>query len=325
MNAVRRAVLFALAGAALAPRFATGAPRKRLAVMNFEPVSEWRDWTVPFIAALARHGFVDGRNVDVLLEGIVPGQGGGPEPVAARVAKRIPEINPDLIVTEGPITTLVLQLATRKVPIVTRVPDPVGAGYANSLAKPGGNVTGLGDGVEETSVKTMELVKRLLPGATAIAIVSDPRPAATKYAGNFERAAKAAGLEPVTIAAKEHEDQLAGLRALPPRRVGACLWAWADTHPRKIAAEGLAMRLPFFAPDQDWVRFGFLGAFSSYEPDPRGRLAAVAAQVLRGARPGDIPFEFPQQFRLVLNRTTAKALGIEIASDLLLRASEVIG
>jgi putative ABC transport system substrate-binding protein len=307
------------------PRIARAAPKKRLVFMNFGPVdSGWKEWTDPFVSALAQQGFAEGRDVEVLREGFIPESlGNGPEVIAARVAKRIPELAPDVIVTEGPVFTLILQMATRTVPIVTQTPDPVGAGFAKSIAKPGGNITGLGDGVEETSVKMIELVKRLLPLATRLAIFSDPRPAASRYAAVFERAARSAGIEPVMILSKEHDEHVAALRALPARKIRAGLNASAGGHPRKLAEEALAARVPLFAPEYYWARFGYLAGYSAYEPAPQPRLAAIAALILRGANPGEIPFQFPQQFRLELNKRTADALGVKLPTDRLLRADKV--
>jgi putative ABC transport system substrate-binding protein len=326
MNAGRRVALMAIAAGAIAPGLAMAAPKKRLVFMNFGTVDgSWKEWTDPFVSALAQHGFVDGREVELLREGFVgENKGHGPEVIAARVAKRIPELAPDVIVTDGPVFTLIVQLATRTVPIVTQTPDPVGAGFAKSIAKPGGNVTGLADGVEETSVKTIELVKRLVPLATRLAVFSDPRPAASRYAANFERAARGAGIEPVTILAKTHEEHLAALRELPARKILAGLNATPQDHPRKLAEAALAIRIPLFAPESYWARFGYLAGYSGYEPAPQPRLAAIAAQILRGARPADIPFELPQQFRMELNRRTADALGMKLPPDLLLRADRVI-
>jgi putative ABC transport system substrate-binding protein len=321
----RRAALFALAATSLLPGLARAAPKKRVVFVEFGPADEgWKAWRDPFAAELARRGFVEGRDVEILYEGLQGGDGGGPAPVAEKAAKRLPEIRPDLIVTEGPILTLVLQMATRTVPIVTHTSDPVGAGFAQSIAKPGGNVTGLADGVEETSAKTMELVKGLIPRATRLAIFTDPRPAASRFAANFERAARAAGIEPMMVVTKEHDEYLAALRGLPARKVPAGLLAWTQQHPRKMAEAAIAARVPLFAPDFDWVRFGFLGAYSAHEPAPQAKLAAAAAQILRGAKPGDIPFVLPQQFRLELNRRTAEAIGIKLPADLLLRADRVI-
>lgn len=322
----RRSALVALAACAVAPGIAVAAPRKRIVFMNFGPVSgEWKEITDPFLRALAQHGFTEGRGLEVLREGFQPEHlGHGPEVIAQRVEKRIPELAPDVIVTEGRIFTLILQLATRTVPIVTRTPDPVGAGFAASIAKPGGNITGLADGVEETSVKTIELVKRLVPRASRLAIFSDPRPAASRYAANFERAAQGAGIEPVMILAKTQDEHLAALRSLPARKIPAGLAAIAQDHPRKLAEAALAVRVPLFAPEADWARFGYLAGYSGHEPAPQARMAAIAAQVLRGARPGDIPFELPQQFRMELNRRTADALGLKLPADLLVRADRVI-
>lgn len=326
MSPRRRALFIALGTIPLVARLASAAPRKRLAFMEFGPASEWKkDWTDPFLAALARQGIVAGRDVEVQFEAFEgEGLGRGPEVLAERVARRIPEIRPDVIVTDGPVFTLIVQLATRTVPIVTRTPDPVGAGFAQSLAKPGGNVTGLADGVEETSVKTIELVKRLLPQATRLAIFSDPRPAASRFSANFEGAARRAGIEPILMLAKTHDEHVAALRGLRARNIPAALHAWPADHPRKLATEALAARIPLFAPDHDWARMGYLGGYSSFEPEPLPKLAAIAAQVLRGANPGDIPFQFPRQFRLALNRRTADAVGVKLPADLLLLADRVI-
>ncbi len=326
MSPGRRAALLALAAGPLAVRTAWPAPRKRLAFVNFGPVDEgWKAWTEPFVTALAQQGLVEGRDVEILREPMVAeGQGRGPEPMAARLAKRIPEIRPDVIVTDGPVFTLIAQLATRTVPIVTQTPDPVGAGFAQSIAKPGGNVTGLADSVEETSVKTIELVRRLLPQATRLAIFSDPRPAASRFSANFEAAARHAGMEPIPVLAKTHEEHAAALRGLRARNIPVALHTWPADHPRKLATEALAARIPLFSPDHDWVRMGHLCGYSAFEPEPIPKLAAIAAQVLRGAKPGDIPFRLPQLFRLALNRRTAEAIGVKLPADLLLRADQVI-
>jgi putative ABC transport system substrate-binding protein len=325
MNATRRRALLALACTAFAPRLAMAVPRKRLAFMGFGPVdAAWKEWTDPIVRALAPLGFVEGRDIEIVREGFIgEGRGHGPEVLAAQVAARLPAINPDVIVTEGPVFTLIAQMATRVVPIVTQTPDPVGAGFAKSIVKPGGNVTGLADGVEETSVKTIELVKRILPHASRLAIFSDPRPAASRFAANFERATRSVGLEPVMVLAKTQEDQISALRGLSARRIPAALAAISQDHPRKLAEAALAARYPLFAPEAYWARFGYLAGYSSYEPAPHARLAAIAAQVLRGTKPGDIPFELPQQFRLELNRRTAGAIGVELPADLLLRADQV--
>lgn len=327
MTPGRRAVLLGLAAVVFAPPLARAARKKRVVFVAFGPVDDgWRAWSDPLVAELARRGFAEGRDVEIVREALVAtGQGHGPEVVAAQLARRIPEIGPDLIVTEGPIVTLIAQLATRVVPIVTHTSDPVGAGFAQSIARPGGNITGVADGVEETSAKTIELVKLLIPGTTRLAIFSDPRPAASRFAANFERAARSAGIEPVLVLSKADADYRATVRDLPSRGIPAGLLAWTQGHPRRTAEEAIAARVPLFAPDHDWVRFGFLGAYSAWEPNPQAGLAAAAAQILRGAKPGDIPFFLPRHFRLVLNRRTADAVGVELPADLLLRADRVIG
>jgi len=324
MRPGRRAALGALVAGVFAVR-AGATPAKRLAVVHFGPVSDWEAWLGPFRSELAKQGFATGRSLDLLLEPLAgENRGQGPQPLAEALAARLAVLRPDVVVTDGPITTLILHLATRTIPVVTQVPDPVGAGYAQSLRRPGGNITGLADGVEEIAVKTMELVRQLVPKAGRIAIFGDPRPASLRYLANFERAARDASIEPVPVLAKESAELYAGLRDLPSRRIPAGLWAWVADHPRKAAEQALAARIALFTPDASLVRFGYLAAYGAHEPAPQVRLAAIAAQVLRGAKPGEIPFEFPQQFRLAVNRRTANALGIAIPPEVLLRADEVI-
>jgi putative ABC transport system substrate-binding protein len=324
LNAARRATLAALACAALLP--AVGAPRppKRLALVHFGNPDDWKDWVDPFVKHLGQLGFVAGGEFELLQVGLNSDVAKpGPEAMARQVEERVLPLRPDLIVTTGPILTYILSLATRTVPVVTQVPDPVSAGFANSLAKPGGNMTGLADSVEETSVKVVEIMKRLLPRLSRLAIFTESRPGAVRFGGYFERAARSAGIEPVTFRSNDDAVQMAALRGLTAKGIQAGMWAWGQGHPRKAGEAALAARVPLFAPDEVWVRHGCLAAYYGFEPAPQQRMAATAALILRGASPAEIPFQLPQHFRLAINRRTADALGIAVPQDLLLRADRV--
>lgn len=325
MNGARRAMLAAIA-CGLARPFAVAAARdrKRIALVNFGSPREWEPWVTEFRKALAGHGFIDGRDVEILLAGIeIENKGRGPEATASRIVQQVLPLGPDAIVTDGPVMPLCVQLATRTVPIVAQVSDPVAAGFANSLAKPGGNMTGLADGMAESSVKAMEVMRQLVPRALRVAVLSDSRPAGARAAAHYERAAKAVGLEPVMVLSKSDAELTGALRDLPGRKVQAAFWAFGATDPRPVASGALAARIPLMGPDGNWARLGCLAAYYGHEPAPEAGLAAIVAQVLRGARPGEIPFQLPRHFRLVLNRRTASRLAIEVPADLLLRADEV--
>jgi len=327
MNATRRTALAAIACGALFPVRAAPRPRKRLAIVHFGNPADWKDWVDPFALSLARLGFAEGRDIEILKVGLIPDvPKTGPETMARQATERVLPLQPDVIVTTGPIVTYILSLATKSIPIVTQHPDPVGSGLAGSLAKPGGNVTGLADGAEETAVKVVEIMKQLVPGLARLAIFTEARPNSIRFAGHFERAAASVGLGSVTIKSNEHAELLAAIRTLKAKGLQAGLWSWAmGGHPRHVGQEALVARVPLFGPEEAWVRHGCVASYRGYEPVPQERLATIAALVLRGTSPGEIPFQLPQRFRLAINRRSAEALGLAIPPELLLRADEVFG
>lgn len=325
MRPARRAALAAIACAALRPLAARARPAKRLAIVHFGSPADWKAWTEPFLRALAANGFAEGRGVEIHLVGLrVDNPDGGPEDVVPLIERDVLPLRPDAIVTTGPIITHCLHLATKTVPVVTQVPNPVDHGWAKSLAKPGGNITGLADAADETSAKLVELARRLVPSARRLAVYSDGRPGAIRFAGHYERAARAAGLEPALFASKDYAALVASLAGLHAKAIQAAVWTSATGHPREAASAALAARIPLFGIERHWVRVGALGSYEGYEPEPQQRMAALAAQVLRGTSPADIPFQLPQRFRLAINRKTASVLGTAVPQDLLLRADEVI-
>jgi putative tryptophan/tyrosine transport system substrate-binding protein len=324
LKAGRRAVLVALASAPFAS-LAAERTMKRVVILGFGAFEDWNPKPFEqFTQALAQQGFTQGRNVEVLRVGMAAeGKGNGPEERAKLIERDVLPYNPDVFVVEGAVMTLCLSIATRTVPIVTTsVPDAVETGFASSLGKPGGNITGLSEGLGETSVKVAELVKRLVPGTSRVAIFADPRPMLARIAALYERAAKLAGLEPVIIASKNEAELFAAFRDLRGKRILAGIWVDVG-NPNTLARESLAARLPMMVDGEDAVRHGCLASYRGFEPSPYPRLAAVVAQVLRGASPAEIPFQNPQQYLLAINKRTAATLGIVVPPDLLLRADQV--
>jgi len=323
MREGRRLALRALGAAVLAPLPALAQRRKRVVVVHFDDPKGWESFVDDLRRALAQLGFADGRDIEIRAEGIVvTGAKPGPESVAQQIGRQVLPLEPDVIVTTGAIMSYVMSLATRTVPVVVHAPDPVAAGFARSVARPGGNFTGLSDGFDETAPKSVEILRRLLPKAMRVAVLHEPRPVSTKVAAYYERAARDVGLEPVMISSTNRDELLAALRALPARRIDAAIWI-AFGHPRKVAEAALAARVPVVGADHEATRMGWLASYAGYEPDPVPKLARAVAQILRGAHPGDIPFQLPQQFRLAINRSTAAALGIAIPADILVRADMV--
>lgn len=325
MRGSRRLALHALCVAALAPLPALARERKRVVVVHFDDPKGWSSFVDDLRRGLAQHGIADGRDVQIRAEGItVTGAKPGPETVAEQIRRQVLPLEPHVIVTTGAIMSYVVSLATRTVPVVTHAPDPVAAGFAKSVARPGGNITGLSDGLDETAPKSMEFLKRLVPGAKRVAILHEPRPVSKKVAAYYEQAALEVGLEPVMVTSTERDELLAALRDLPARRIDAGVFM-AFVNPRRVAEAAMAARVPVIGQDHDATRLGCLASYAGFEPDPVPKLARAVAQILRGANPGDIPFQLPQRFRLAINRSTAAALGIAIPADILVRADMVYG
>jgi putative ABC transport system substrate-binding protein len=258
----------------------------------------------------------------------IPGPGRSDVPTevnARRIEQHVLPLRPDLVVTTGPTLTRGLVLAAPSVPVVTKVPDPVDAGFAKSFARPGGSVTGLAEGIEDTAIKSVELLRQLVPRARRVAVFAGPSFAATRVNAHYERAVRDAGLEPVMVLSKSLPELWAAMPGLPAKGIPAGLWAWPVGNRARTAREAVAAGVALIGPDDEWVEAGCLASYHAFEPAPYARMAAVAAQLLRGARPADTPFQLPQHFRLAINRTTASAIGILLSGELLLRADRVIG
>lgn len=280
--------------------------------------------------SLARRGFADGKEVEIVRV-VIPARpederGRGFDYLVPKLEQQVLPVKPDVIVVLGSIMAGGMQRVTRTIPVVTSVADPVEMGLASSLAMPGGNITGLSAGLAETAVKAMEFMKGLVPGLLRIAILHDARPMATRFAGAYERAARSMGLEPLMIAALETADLVRALRELPARRVQAGLMAWSPPEGAEaFYREAIALRLPLMGASEGDAEQGALVSYTSFERAPAAqRIAAVVEQVLRGGDPATIPFQFPQGFRLVVNKRTALALGYTVPADLLIRADRVI-
>jgi len=280
---------------------------------------------------LARRGYADGRQVEIARL-VVPAvleeeQGRGFEYLKPRIENLVVPAKPDVIVTVGSIMTKAVSLVVSDVPIVGSIADPVDMGVAKSLARPGGNVTGVANGARESALKTMEFMKALVPRLARVAILHEGergRRMAALVAGFYAEAARTLGLEPVMVASIDPAVLLRELKALPAKRVQAALVAWAGGDPAEMAREALAAGLPLVGQNEDLVEAGMLASYSSVQPAFIPAMAAAVEQVLRGGDPATIPFQFPQQFRFVINRRTANALKLAVPADLLLRADRVI-
>ena len=245
----------------------------------------------------------------------------------AEIAAEFVRLQVDVIVTSGG-AVLAAKQSTSVIPIVFALAtDPVGLGFVASLARPGGNVTGLSSQSTDTAGKRLELLREVVPGLRRLAIMANVGyPGAVLEMGEVHAAARTLGLEVITLEIRRADDIARAFETLKSR--AEALFVLADplinTNQARINALAVDARLPTMSGFRDYVETGGLMSYGPNYPDLFRRAADYVDRILRGARPGDIPVAQPTKFDLVINLKTAKALGLEIPATLLARADEVI-
>jgi putative ABC transport system substrate-binding protein len=245
----------------------------------------------------------------------------------AEIAAEFVRLKVDVIVTSGVAATAAKQ-ATSAIPIVFAVAaDPVGAGLVASLARPGGNLTGLSTQFADTGGKKLELLREAVPGLRRLAILANADyPPAMRELDEVETAAHPLGIETIALKIRKAADIAPAFEALKGRAealyvVGESL---ISANQFRITSFALTARLPTMHGNRDRVETGGLMAYGPNFVGLYRRAGDFVDKILRGAKPGDIPVEQPTKFDLVINLTTAKALGLVIPEPFLLRADEVI-
>jgi putative ABC transport system substrate-binding protein len=246
----------------------------------------------------------------------------------AEIAAEFVQLKVDVILTFGTPSVLAAKKATAAIPIVfAAAGDPVGTGIVASLARPGGNVTGMS--IQQTDLvgKRLELLREILPDLRRLAILADiGSPNSALEMAEAHTAARGLGLDVVTSEVRRVEDILPAFKAFKDRAdalyvCGAPLLTTART---RISILAVGARLPTVHGFREYAEAGGLMSYGPNLPDLFRRAAGYVDKILRGAKPADIPVEQPTKFDLVLNLTTAQALGLEIPPTLLARADEVI-
>jgi putative tryptophan/tyrosine transport system substrate-binding protein len=276
-----------------------------------------------FVQRLRELAWVDGRNVAIEYRWAE----GRPERVS-EIAAEFVRIRVDVIVTVGTPPTLAAKQATAIIPIVfASVSDPVGTGLVESLARPGGNVTGLSSQQVDIAGKRLELLREVVPNLRRLAILANVgNPSVVLDMGEAQAAARKLGLEVTTSEIRRAEDIAPAFDALKARAdaLYICTDPLVNTHRIRLNTLALAARLPTIHALREYVEAGGLMSYGPNVPDLLRRAADYVDKILRGAKPSDIPVEQPTKFDLVINLTTAKALGLKIPESFLLRADEVI-
>jgi putative ABC transport system substrate-binding protein len=275
-----------------------------------------------FVQRLRELGWTEGRTVAIEYR-----YAQGRSERFAEVAAEFVRLKVDVIVTAGTPVVLAAKQATSSIPIVfMSAANPVGNGLVASLARPGGNVTGLSDQVADLSAKRVELLRELVPDMRRLAILANiDSPAAALEMRNAEAAAQKLGIVVSRSEIRLPEDIAPAFAALKGR--ADALYVAADaialTHRVRINTLALGARLPTTYPYREYIEIGGLISYGSHRAELGRRAGDLVDKILRGAKPGDIPVEQPTKFELIINLTAAKALDLSIPESFLLRADEV--
>jgi putative ABC transport system substrate-binding protein len=245
------------------------------------------------------------------------------------LAAELVQLKVDVIVVQGNPALAALKQATPTIPIVmAQVGDPVGSGFVASLARPGGNITGLSNMAEGVAHKWVELLKEVAPRAARLAVLWDPRIVAhTKMWSEIQEAGRALKVTPLAWEARGADDIERAFTAMAAEKVGGVIslpYPVAGQHRRLIVDLATKHRLPAVYPFREFVEAGFLMSYGPSNADLYRRAAGYVDRILKGARPADLPVEQPTKFELIINRKTAKALAVTIPPPLLARADEII-
>ena len=277
-----------------------------------------------FTRGLLEHGYIEGKNLHIEWRFA----DGDLERLPAFAAELV-KADVALIVTHTTPGTQALQRVTSTIPIVmTSISDPLGSGFVKSLARPGGNITGLSILSVDVSVKHVELLQTLFPAIKRVGVFVNPattfHPAVLK---NVETAARSRGLAVVPVRVANLEEIERGLQKAAQERVDAIIFA-ADSlfvlRRRQIGEAALKHRVPAIFLNRENVAAGGLISYGPNIAESYHRAATYVDKILKGAKPADLPIEQPSTFHLAVNTRTAKALGISVPRELLLRADEVI-
>jgi putative ABC transport system substrate-binding protein len=321
----RREFITLLGGTVAWPLGARAEQRRRTPTIGFlgsSTPTAWAPWTAAFQRRLREVGWIEGRDIQIEYRWAE-----GRNERGAEIAAEFARLKVDVIVTTGS-SALAVREAIATVPVVFALwSDPVGSGYISSLARPGGNATGLSLQSIDTAAKRLELVREVVPNLRRLVILARlDNPSNLVEANEVTTAARALGVEVETLNIRRTEDIAPAIEALKGR--ADALHVVSDplllANGVRINTLALGARLPTMYSFREGIEAGALMSYGANVPNLWRRAAELIDKILRGTKAGDIPVEQPTKFDLVVNMITAKALGLEVPPTLLARADEVI-
>ena len=283
----------------------------------------WSAFVWAFLQRLRELGWIDGRNIAIEYRWAE-----GRDDRYAAFAAEFVQRKVDVIVTAGTTATMAVKKATSTIPIVfASAGDPVRTGLVASLARPGGNVTGLSNLSTDLGGLRLELLREVVPALNRVAVLGNvDSPLISLEIEGVEEAAATLGLHAFRIEVRKAEDIIPSIEAVKgdADALYVCSDPFVTTHRVRINTLALSARLPTIHAFREHVQAGGLMSYGPNFADLFRRSGDFVDKILRGSKPADIPVEQPIKFDLVINTTTAKALGLTIPESFLLRANEVI-
>ena len=323
----RRGFVALLGGAAvvwpLAARAQQAGKVPTIGILGPTTLAAQPQWTTGFLQRLRALGWTEGRTIAVEYRWAE-----GRTERAAEIAAEFVRLKVDVIVTWRTASTIAAKQATSVIPIVSAaMGDPVGTGLVSSLARPGGNATGLSSQTSDLASKRLELLRGVVPGLRRVAILGNVGNSVTLLEmREVEAAARTLGLDATAFEIQRSEDIASAIEALKGH--SDALYVATDplltANRVRINTLAVGARLPTIYTFRENVESGGLLSYGPNPVDMFWRAAELIDKILHGTKPGDIPVEQPTKFELVINLTTAKALGLEVSPTLLARADEVI-
>jgi putative ABC transport system substrate-binding protein len=320
---VKRIAGFLCALALSFAAFAQSGKVYRIGLLETSSASANRTNLDALLRGLREAGYVEGQNIVIDYRSV-----DGRSERFAELAADLVRAKPDVIITRGTAATLAARNAGSIPIVMTSSADPVGSRVVASLAKPGGNVTGLTSIVSELDAKRVEILKQLLPEAKRFAVLLNMgNPTSAGQRKTIEQAAGSLGVEPLFFDIRDPEGLHGAFDAAAKQGARAVIDdvdVVTSVNPRLVIDLAAGHKLPVIFVNRNYVEAGGFMSYGVHYPHLYHRAASYVDRILKGAKAGDLPVERPTKVEFVINLKTAKALGIAIPRELTLRADEVI-